>query len=127
VVGVAGAALLVAYGLLMPWGAVLGVWSTVEGQRVLDAVTTPDAPRAQVVWLESTPITDAVTRSLLDAYRAPGSSDRAPQAPLSVAEECRLLDAAPAPAVLSSAAGAVVRARYGCVTGLDVVPVAPEG
>ncbi len=120
---VAGAAtgLLILYGLLMPWGAVLGVWSSVDGGQVLKALRTPGAQTAQVVWLRSSPTTDAVTRSLLDAFRAPATRDRAPQAALSIPEECRLLEAASSPVVLTTATDEETRSRYRCVSAVDIL------
>src|SRR5918993_311508 len=122
---VAGAAtgLLILYGLLMPWGAVLGVWSSVDGAQVLKALRTPGAQTAQVVWLRSSPTTDAVTRSLLDAFRATETRDRAPQAAMSVPEECRLLKAAPAPVVLTTGTDKETRSRYQCVSGIEILRV----
>jgi hypothetical protein len=129
VLGGSAVGLLLLYALLMPWGARLGVWSTVDGDRVVPAVTTPGAARAQVVWLQRTPTDDSVARSLLDIYRVAGTRARVPQARLSVAEECTLLRASAEPTVLSTAGAAAVRGRYACeprATHLPVVGVRPS-
>lgn len=121
------AGLLTAYTVVLPWGSQVGAWSTVEGDRVMAAVTEPGASDAVVVWLEGSPTTDSVTRILLDALRVDETRVRAPQARLSVAQECALLQAADQPVVLSSAAEAAVRARYSCARDVEVRPVAVGG
>lgn len=118
------AGLVTAYALLLPWGSQAGAWSTVDGSRVLAALTTPGAPGAVVVWLEDSPTTDSITRSFLDVLRVEQSRTRAPQARTSVEQECALLRAAERPVVLSTAAEAAVRDRYSCVPDVVVVPVA---
>ena len=123
--GVGGAfgGLVVAYSLLMPWGSQLGIWSTVDGRRVLTAVETPSAKDATVVWLQDTVTTDSVTRILLDVLRVPDHKERALQSGLTVGQECALLREADRPAVLSTAPVDAVRQRYACVSGLTVLAV----
>ena len=117
--------LVTAYALLLPWGSQLGTWSTVDGGRVMGALTAPGASDAVVVWLEDSPTTDSITRSLLDVLRVEQTRSRAPQARVSVEQECALLRAAPRPVVLSTASEAAVRDRYACVPDVVVLPVTP--
>ena len=122
-VGVALIGLFVAFALVQPWGGQLGIWSTVDGRRVLAAVTTPGATGSTVVWLQGTGTQDAVTRSVIDVMRVGHTRSRAAQASLTHAEECALLAASPRPVVLSTAPEAAVRVRFACAPDLDVVPV----
>jgi hypothetical protein len=52
-----------------------------------------------------------------------GTRERAPQARLTIEQECALLEAAARPVVLSTQPEASVRARYACVPGLTVIRV----
>jgi hypothetical protein len=122
-VGLAVGVLALAFALVTPAGAFLGAWSTARGPVVLGAVTSPGAEKAQVVWLGSIG-DDTIGRILLDFYRAGETVERTPQPPLDVLEECRLLRAVDEPAVLSSRPAESVRTRYGCASGLEVVPAA---
>lgn len=112
--------LAVAFALITPAGAFVGAWSTVRGPVVLDAVTSPGADQAQVVWL-GTVGDDTIGRVLLDFYRAGRTPLRTPQPPQDVAEECGLLAASTTPTVLSDRPAAEVRERYSCVPSLRVV------
>ena len=123
-VGYAVVGVFAAYALLLPFGSQVGIWSTVDGARVVGAVGTPGAGDAAVVWLQGSRTTDAVTRSLLDVLRVDQTRARAPQSGLTVAQECDLLRAADQPAVLSTASSEEVRRRYGCVPDVRLVPVA---
>ena len=114
VLGGAAVGLLILYGLLMPWGALLGLWSTVDGERVLAAVTSPGSHLAQVVWLQRSPTDDAVARSLLDVYRVDATRARAPQGRVSLDDECSALRRAASPTILSTAEADVARQRYAC-------------
>jgi hypothetical protein len=118
----AGFALAVGFAFLNPASAFGGAWSTVEGDRLLAAVATPGADRAQVVWLGSVG-DDTIGRILLDFYRAGSTPERTPQPPLSVESECSLLQRAVRPVVLTNSPPAAARVRYRCVSGLDVVTV----
>lgn len=122
VIGFATAALGLVYALVGPAAAFHGGWSTVRGPVVLDAVTTPGARQAQVVWLGATG-DDLIARLLLDYYRLPDPA-RTPQSPLDVAGECQLLDAVDRPAVLSDRTAAEVRRRYTCSPDVGLVSVA---
>lgn len=121
-VGVAVGVLALAFALITPAGAFFGAWSTVRGSVVLDAVTSPGAERAQVVWLGGIRQDDTIGRILLDFYRAGETVERTPQHPLDVLEECDLLQAVDQPAVLSIRPAESVRTRFGCATKLEVVP-----
>jgi hypothetical protein len=118
----AGIALAIGFAFLNPASAFGGAWSTVEGDRLLTAVATPGADRAQVVWLGSVG-DDTIGRILLDFYRAGSTPERTPQPPLSVESECSLLRRAVRPVVLTNSQPAAARVRYRCVSGLDVVKV----
>ena len=115
----------VAFALVQPWAPQFGVWSTADGGRALGALRAPGAKEATVVWLEGSPLQDAITRSLLDVLRVADTRQRAPQEMLSTEEECELLGRADRPVVLSTAAEAVVRQRYLCVPDTAVVHVTP--
>ncbi|MFW5470904.1 hypothetical protein ACOCJ4_12760 [Knoellia sp. CPCC 206435] len=122
-VGTVVVAVCVAYGLLLPWGSQAGAWTTVDASRVLTALSSARAPESTVVWLGGNPTTDSVTRILLDTFRVEATRERAPQARLSVAQECELLEQAKAPVVLSTEPEQRVRERYACVPGLTAVRV----
>jgi hypothetical protein len=121
--GVVLVGLFVAFALVQPWGGQLGIWSTVDGRRVVAAVRTPGAPGSTVVWLEGSGTQDAVTRSVLDVMRVGHTRSRAAQGALTHAQECALLATAPRPLVLSTAPEGVVRQRYACAPDLAVVQV----
>ncbi|MFQ6172853.1 hypothetical protein ACK8HX_14680 [Oryzobacter sp. R7] len=123
VVGGVAAALFVLWALVLPWGSLVGTWATVDAARVLAALRTPGAPDATVVWLQATPTSDSVTRSLLDAYRVGETRERMPQARQSVEAECVLLGAAAAPVILTTASEAEARQRYSCAPAARVVRV----
>jgi hypothetical protein len=114
---------VVAFAAVAPSAAQLHIWSTVHGDAVIAAVTSPDADRAQVVWLGSGAVDSTVTRLLLDFFRAGSTSARTPQAPLGVAGECALLDESPSPTVLSDQPRGAVLTRYGCVPQVSTVQV----
>jgi hypothetical protein len=116
-------AVFVAYALLLPWGSQVGTWATVDASRAVAALSTPRATEATVVWLGRTPTTDSVTRSLLDVLRVAETRVRAPQARLTVEQECALLEDAARPVVLSTEPEASVRSRYACVPDLTVIRV----
>ncbi|NYG07690.1 hypothetical protein BJ986_002177 [Phycicoccus badiiscoriae] len=117
-----GGLLVLGVALIAPAGAFVGAWSTVRGPVVLDAVTSPGADGAQVVWL-GTKGDDTIGRILLDFYRAGHTAARTPQPPLDVSQECALLKAASTPTVLSDRAPDEVRRRYSCVPAVRVIPV----
>ena len=119
---VAVAGLLLAACLANPALAVV-TWPSVNGDRVLTALTAPDAGTTQVVWLPGHLADSTITRILLDFYRVGQPGEFLPQAPLGVTQECQLLASQPHPAVLSTAPEADVRQRYACTPGLRVVPV----
>lgn len=119
-----GVGVFTAYALLLPWGSQAGSWSTVDGPRVLDAIRTPRASEAVVVWLGANPTSDSVARSLLDVMRVDRTRSRAPQARTSVAQECSLLQEADRPIVLSTEPVDSVRERYDCLAGVEVLEVA---
>jgi hypothetical protein len=106
-----------------PAMAALGVWSTVNGEQVLDAITTPRAAEAGLVWTGTDRHDDVIARLLLDFYRIGGDIERSPAPRLDIDQECALLRAAALPTVLSTQSVQEVRARYTCVTGLRVIPV----
>ena len=68
---------------------------------------------------------DAIARSLLDVLRVADTKERAPQAMLSIAEECELLRRAGRPLVASTAAEDAVRERYSCVPEVAILHVVP--
>jgi hypothetical protein len=115
-------ALALAFALITPAGAFVGAWSMVHGPLVLDAVTSPSADQAQVVWL-GTVGDDDIGRILLDFYRAGHTATRTPQPPQDVAGECGLLAGSTAPTVLSNRSPDEVRRRYACVPAVRVIPV----
>jgi hypothetical protein len=114
---------VVAFAALAPSAAQLHVWSTVDGDAVLSAVTSPGADRAQVVWLRSSAMDSTVTRILLDYFRAGSTGARTSQVRLAVAAECALLEGSPSPTVLSDQPHGAVLARYGCVPHVSTVQV----
>jgi len=123
-------ALMGAVGALCALGAVYapspaftGAWSTADGATVLSLVTAEGAERATVVWSDGRLNTDAVTRIVLDAYRPEDSRVDTAQQRLDVEGDCRLLEAAPEPVILSNRPEAEVRARYGCAP--DAVVLGP--
>lgn len=116
-------AVVVAYAFAAPLGAQFHKWSTVHGGPVLAALTTPGAQSAQVVWLSTGRLDGAIARLFLDYYRADDTSQRTPQAPLSVAAECRLLKASGSATVLSDQPSSAVAARYRCVGGVRTLAV----
>lgn len=118
-----GVTSLIAVSLLVPWAAPSGIWSSVDPDTVLRAVAAPGASEAQVVWLPSRESEATTARMLMDIYRASDTPIRTPQRWLSVLEECDLLRAAEAPAVLSDAPADVVRQRYACSPGVRVIMV----
>lgn len=118
---------VMAYLLILPWGSQVGAWATVDGDRVIRAVTTPRATDAAVVWLDANPTTDSIARILLDAMRVEGTRVRAPQARLTVAQECEVLEDAERPIVLSTESDSAVRGRYSCVADLVVLGVRRTG
>ncbi|GAA2739332.1 hypothetical protein GCM10009867_34950 [Pedococcus aerophilus] len=120
--GAVVACLALAYALISPALAFMGAWSSVRGPVVVDAITSPGADNAQVVWLGDLG-DDTIGRILLDFYRVPDPR-RTLQSPLDVAEECTLLRAADRPTVLSNRTSAEVQSRYGCVPTVERVPVA---
>jgi hypothetical protein len=117
--------LVLAVCLVNPAFAFVGHWSTADGNRVLDTVTTPGAQRAQVVWLGDQ-ADDTIARVFLDFYRAGHTSDRTPQPPLSVPQECDLLRASAQPLGISNQPVDAVRQRYSCVPQTGVMAVAPR-
>jgi hypothetical protein len=124
-VATAALVLVAAYAFATPAGAQLHTWSRVDGATVLTAVTTPDAQSAQVVWLgRGHADDDRIVRVLLDYYRVAQTTQRTPQGPLTVAEECQLLHASPVPAVLSDQPADAVAARYSCARDVHVVRLA---
>jgi hypothetical protein len=120
-------AVVVAYAFASPLAAQFHKWSTVHGGPVLAALTTPGAPSAQVVWLSTGRLDGAITRLFLDYYRADRTSQRTPQSPLGVTEECQLLKASAAPMVLSDEQPSVVAARYRCIAGVGAIEVRQPG
>jgi hypothetical protein len=117
------ACLLTGACLANPALAMMGPWSSIDGGRVLAAITAPHAEEAQVVWLGRPASNGVIARVLLDFYRVEATQARTPQPPLSVTQECELLRRAQIPTVLSSEPEGAVRARYRCVTGLRVLAV----
>jgi hypothetical protein len=113
---------VVAYAFLNPASAFLGAWSSVEGVRVLPALSAPGADRAQVVWLGSIG-DDTIGRILLDFYRAGDTMERTPQEPLDREAECALLRDAAGPVVLTDHRRLEALSRYSCVPRLSVVEV----
>ncbi|WP_299442809.1 hypothetical protein [uncultured Phycicoccus sp.] len=114
-------ALGLAYSFALPAAAYVGVWSTVDGALVLRLLSTPGAPDAQVVWSEGPVVTDTVSRLLLDALRPEPGPLSTPQQPLTVEEECALLQAASDPVVLTDQPPEEVRRRFGCAPGVRVL------
>ncbi|MBD3783345.1 MAG: hypothetical protein IE926_10390 [Micrococcales bacterium] len=123
VVGGGGLATVLVFALLGPFAAFTGGWSTTDGPTVLRAVSAPGAGDAQVVWTDGPVVTDTVARILLAAVRPTSGGIARPQSSLTVEQECALLRAADAPAVLSDHPVAEVRARYACVPDVRVVAV----
>lgn len=117
--------LLLTCAAVSPAAAFAGAWSTVRGPLVLDAVTSPGAEKAQIVWLGAVG-DDTIGRVLLDFYHVRVTQVRTPQSPLDVGEDCALLAAAREPAVLSDRSAAEVRRRYACVPRVQVIPAAQQ-
>jgi hypothetical protein len=67
---------------------------------------------------------DTITRILLDFYRVGETRERTLQPPLSVAEECALLQRAAAPAVLTDRPSTAVAERYSCVESPRAISIA---
>jgi hypothetical protein len=119
----AGGAVVVAC-LLTPVAAPTGVWTSVDPALVLNALATPGAATAQVVWLPGREAEATTVRMLMDVYHPSSSRGSTPQVWLPVSDECGLLlRPAHRPEVLSSASEADVRARYACVPETGRVPV----
>ena len=119
----AAAGLLATAGFLSPLCGPLGLWSTVDGERVLAYVTAPGAGAAQVVWSGSSVLDDAAARSLLSFYRVSAQDGVPAYRAQGLALDCADLVAAAEPVVLSPRPDAEVRARFGCAPRLRVVPV----
>lgn len=102
------------YVIVQPAAAFASVWSTADGRTLFRLIETPGAVQAQVVWSGAGEGTDTLTRNLLDVVRPEPGPVRTPQAVLTVAEECALLDAAEVPTVLTVMPEAQVRSRYAC-------------
>ncbi len=118
---------VVLLGLVTPWTAPFGAWSTVDGDAVVAAVTARGSDSVQVVWTGQGGTLDATIASLLPFYEG-GAITEIPSFPVSgVEQECSLLRGVPEPAVLSSADPRRVRHRYQCVEGLRTVEVRPGG
>lgn len=119
------AILLIFLGLAVvaPWRAFDGLWSTVNGDLVLDAVTTDRASEADVVWLGDTPTNDSVARILLTFYRVGGTWKWGVQSRWDREGECRVLRSGPASSVLTTERSDLVGLRYSCVPRVDVIPV----
>ena len=114
IVGGVVAACALLYVLVQPAAAFAGVWSTADGRMLFRLIETPGAAQAQVVWSGAGEGTDTLTRSFLDVVRSEPGPLRTPQAVLTVAQECALLDAAEVPTVLTVMPEAQVRSRYAC-------------
>lgn len=123
----AALALVMVYAFVTPLGAQLHKWSSVDGETVLAAVTTPGAASAQVAWLGKGYADDTIARILFDYYRVGKPLVLTPQKPLKTSEECQLLRKSPTPAVVSDEPLAAVSARYPCVPSVRVVPVDAGG
>ena len=118
----AGAGVVVALGALLgPTPALGGSWSTADGAVVRALIAAPDAEQAQVVWSGAGPVSDAVTRILLDAYRPPEGRVGAIQEPTTTAQDCAVLRAAARPTVLTDEPEREVRDRYSCVPDLRII------
>lgn len=107
---------------LTPLVAPLGFWDTGDMGRVLGALSSPHASSSQVVWLKRSAADSATSRILLDLYRVRHWAGPTDQMAIPVARECELLEASDHPTVLSDAPAPEVRARYGCVSRVAVLP-----
>lgn len=114
---------LVTLSLAAPVAGVRGAWSAADGDVVIDTVTTPAAADAAVVWAVGSEVDDATSQLLLDFYSATSTTPPLGLAPRGIDEQCRLLEEAGAPLVLSDAVEADVRSRFTCVPQLDIVRV----
>ena len=93
-----------------------------DAKRVLTAATSTGADRTQVVWRATDTATlDVFVRILIDFYSP--SRSATPVAELSVAEECKLLRSARIPSVLTTRTPGQAASRYGCVSGVQTIPV----
>jgi hypothetical protein len=120
---VTGAVVALAAGLSLttPVFGVLGSWSTADGDRVMETVTSPRAPEASVVWGVAGVREDATSQLLLDFYSATARSVPLGLAPTTVDAQCALLQQARRPLVISNSDPAVVRTRFSCAAPVVVV------
>jgi hypothetical protein len=110
-------------GLLTPFTAFLGSWSSIDPLVVRRTATITGSPAADVVWRVGTPEDDAISQMQLDFYRAsPGVGPRQMPA-VSLADQCEVLRSSTRPTVLSDAPAQVVRAHFPCAPDLIVLPV----
>ena len=115
-------------GLLIAWSAaapVVGVlrgrWGGADAVSVLGMVTSPAAPKAQVIWRGSNEVDDATGQLLLDFYNATALTPRLGLAAATVEEQCALLVSVRRPVVISNAPAREVRSRFDCVPGVEIV------
>ncbi|MFQ6172854.1 hypothetical protein ACK8HX_14685 [Oryzobacter sp. R7] len=102
-------------------GVLRGTWGGARPAVVLGLVTSPDAPRAAVVWQAVGPVDDATAQLLLDFYTATATTPRLGLAATTAEEQCSLLRATARPTVISGAPEAELRARFACIPDLEVV------
>ena len=104
-----------------------GGWTSITPARVLNALSTPDAAQAQVVWLPADePIADVmdalISRILLDYFRAEPALTLVQQSDLTMEQSCALLREHGG-WVLSDQPEAAVRAHYSCEPSVKVIPL----
>jgi hypothetical protein len=119
--------LLVALCLFNPTIPMRGGWTSITPARVLNALSTPDAAQAQVVWLPADePIADVmdalISRILLDYFRAEPALTLVQQSDLTMEQSCALLREHGG-WVLSDQPEAAVRAHYSCEPSVKVIPL----
>ncbi len=116
-------ALAVAVGVASPVTALGGAWSAVDGGRVGQAVTAPGAEQAQVFWSGGPFVFDATVQSLLPFYAADAAAYDPSLPRDSLIDQCRALNAAPEPVVLTTASVSTTELRFSCAPGVVVVRV----
>ena len=105
-----------------------GGWVHLTPSRALDALATPGAERAQVVWLpdDHDPTADVmdalISRILLDYFRAAPALTLVQQSDLTMEQSCALLRQHGG-WVLSDQPVAEVKAHYSCEPSVQVIPL----
>lgn len=103
--------------------AAIGFLSHDNG-RILNAATSPDAPRAQVAWRAGeTKDEDWYIQRLVSTYSALRGLPPGLSIPVGLGEQCETLRAAAVPVVLTTASQTEVTRRFACAPGVVRVSV----